>query len=183
MSCDARSYRPRLLKLAFGLTAVAMLAGCQGRPLYSEASGTGPKLAEIAFSPADERVEQVVRNQLIFLTSGGAGETPAPQYEVALQVIAAYSDILDDEDAVGLQPGRVNVSGNYTLSRASDGEVLKVGTRRITSLLDVSRQEFAELRAVRDAEDRAAKELAELIRADLAIALSREPQPQPTWQK
>ena len=144
MSCDARSYRPRLLKLAFGLTAVAMLAGCQVRPLYSEAS---------------------------------------PQYEVALQVTAAYSDILDDEDAVGLQPGRVNVSGNYTLSRVSDGEVLKVGTRRITSLLDVSRQEFAELRAVRDAEDRAAKELAELIRADLAIALSREPQPQPTWQK
>lgn len=162
---------------------MAMLAGCQVRPLYSEASGTGPKLAEIAFSPADDRVEQVVRNHLIFLTSGGEGETPAPQYQVELQVAAAYSDILDDEDAVGLQPGRVNVSGNYTISRISDGQVLKVGNRRIVSLLDVSRQEFAELRGVRDAEDRAARELAELIRADLAIALAKEPQPQPTWQK
>ena len=81
------------------------------------------------------------------------------------------------------QPGRVLVTGTYTVTRISDSQVLKSGSRRSTALLDVSRQEFAELRSVRDAEDRAARELAELIRADLAIALAKEPQPQVTWQK
>ncbi len=183
MSSDAFPRSSRLSKLVVTLGAVAILSACQARPLYSEASGTGTKLAEIAFSQADDRVEQAVRNRLIFLTSGGEGETTAPQYQANLNVISSYSDILDDEDAVGLQPGRVIVSGTYTLTRISDGAVLKSGSRRSTSLLEVSRQEFAELRAVRDAEDRASRELAELIRADLAIALSREPQPQVTWQK
>jgi hypothetical protein len=44
------------------------------RPLYSEASGVAGKLASIEFSEADNRVEQEVRNRLIFLASRGAGE-------------------------------------------------------------------------------------------------------------
>ncbi|MET3586761.1 LPS-assembly lipoprotein [Pseudorhizobium tarimense] len=176
--------RPSLLpKLVMMVGAAALLSACQVRPLYSEAAGTGAKLADIAFTPADDRVEQVVRNRLIFLTSGGEGEPRLPQYQVALNVVAAYSDILDDEDAVGLQPGRVVVTGTYTLTRIKDASVLKTGSRRVTALLDVSSQEFAELRAVRDAEERAGRELAEFIRADLAIALAEEPQPQVTWQK
>ncbi|MBB6181414.1 hypothetical protein HNQ75_003401 [Rhizobium flavum] len=69
------------------------------------------------------------------------------------------------------------------MSRVSDGEILKRGSRTATALLDVSRQEFAELRSVRDAENRAAREVAEFIRADLAIALANQPPPQVTWQK
>lgn len=183
MSSDAFPPSSRLLKLVIGIGVVVLLTACQVRPLYSETSGSGAKLADISYSQARGRVEQVVRNQLIFLASGGEGEARIPQYQVALNVVSAYSDILDDEEAVGLQPGRVVVSGTYTLTRSSDSVVLKTGSRRATSLLDVSRQEFAELRAVRDAEDRAARELAELIRADLAMALAREPASQLTWQK
>ncbi|CAD7049121.1 lipoprotein [Pseudorhizobium endolithicum] len=183
MSSDVSPILRRICSAASALFIVAALSACQVRPLYGEASGPGARLADIGFSQADHRVEQVVRNQLIFLSSGGQGEARAPQYMVELQVVSAYSDILDDEDAVGLQPGRVVVTGTYRMSRVSDGQVLKAGTRRATSLLDVSRQEFAELRSVRDAEDRAARELAEVIRADLAVALAKEPPPQATWQK
>lgn len=183
MSFEALRPASWLSRLVLGLAAASLLSACQVRPLYSESGGTGQKLAEISFSQADDRVEQAVRNHLIFLTSGGAGESHAPQYQVTFNVVSAYSDILDDEDAVGLQPGRVVVSATYTLARTSDAQVIKSGSRRVTSLLDVSRQEFAELRAVRDAEDRAARELAEFIRADLATALAREPQPQVTWSK
>ena len=183
MSSDVFRIIRRVCMAASALIIVATLSACQVRPLYGEASGSGASLADIGFSEAGDRVGQVVRNQLIFLVSGGQGEARVPQYMVQLQVISAYSDILDDEDAVGLQPGRVVVTGTYTMSRVSDGQVLKTGTRRATSLLDVSRQEFAELRSVRDAEDRAARDLAEVIRADLAIALAKEPPPQVTWQK
>jgi LPS-assembly lipoprotein len=55
----------------------------------------------------------------------------------------------------------------------SDDTVLKTGRRTGVALFDYPRQEFAKLRAVRDAETRAARELAELIYADLAMALGR----------
>ncbi|MCF6369018.1 hypothetical protein [Rhizobium halophilum] len=183
MSSDASPRSSLLPRLMLVVGAVAFLSACQARPLYSQTSGTGAKLAEITFAKADDRVEQTVRNHLIFLTSGGEGDSLLPQYQVGFEVVSSYNDILDDEDAEGLKPGRVILRGSYTLVRISDGLLLKTGNRHVTSLLDVSQQEFAELRAVRDAEDRAARELAEIIRADLAIALAREPQPQVTWQK
>ena len=183
MSSDVLSTIRRLGTAVAAILVVAALSACQVRPLYADATGPGATLGAIGFSEADDRVEQVVRNQLIFLTSGGQGEALNPRYGVALQVVSSYRDILDDEDAAGIQPGRVVVTGTYTITRVDDGQVLKSASRRATALLDVSRQEFAELRAVRDAEDRAARELAEVIRADLAIALAEELPPQVTWQK
>ena len=64
-----------------------------------------------------------------------------------------------------------------------DGQVLNSATREVVSQIDVSGQTFAKLRAIRDAENRASREAAEFIRAEIAIALSREPQPQTVWQK
>ena len=182
MSSDNSPAIHRFSRLLGGLAIVALLAGCQARPLYSEASGNAVKLAEIEFSDADTRVEQVVRNHLVYLTSGGAGETRTPAYRVELHILSTYSDVLDDHKAVA-QPGRIRVGGTYWISRISDGKVLKTGQRTVTALTDISDQRFAELRSIRDAENRAARELAEFIRADIAIVLEKEPQPQPTWQK
>jgi LPS-assembly lipoprotein len=60
------------------------------------------------------------------------------------------------------------LTSSYVLTKARTGEAVATGTRRISSSYDRSRQEFAALRAERDAENRAARELAELLR--LAIA-------------
>ncbi|WP_105440036.1 hypothetical protein [Neorhizobium sp. T25_13] len=173
-----------------GLVMLTVLAGCQVRPLYSEASGTGERLASVGFEQPHTRLDQVVRNHLVFLTSGGAGESTRPAYDVKLVTKSTASTIIDDEDdddnvsPTGVPvPGRVQVEGTYTISRVSDGQVLKSGKRQVVSLIDISGQGYARLRAVRDAENRAARELAEFIRAEIAIALSREPQPQTVWQK
>jgi LPS-assembly lipoprotein len=183
LSFDRFHRLPKTLTLVAGITALALLSSCQVRPLYSEASGTATRLAAIAFSAPDNRVEQAVRNHLVFLTSGGAGEAARADYAVQLDVTSRYTDVLDDEDRPGL-PGRITVVAAYALSRTSDGQILKTGRRQVTSLIDIPGQEFAELRAVRDAENRAAREVAELVRADLASVIAREPQPQPvTWQK
>lgn len=170
-----------------GLTTLILLGGCQVRPLYSEAQGTGERLAALSFSDPDSRVEQAVRNHLIFLTSGGAGEAITPEYNVKLDASSSVSDVLDEDlSTTGVPvPGRVLVSANYSVSRVNDGQILKAGTREVTSLIDVPTQGFAKVRAIRDAENRASRELAEFIRADLAIVLAREPKPQPPqiWQK
>ncbi|CDZ29997.1 hypothetical protein [Neorhizobium galegae] len=174
------------------LVMLTVLAGCQVRPLYSEASGTGERLAAVGFEQPHTRLDQVVRNHLVFLTSGGAGESTRPAYDVKLATKSTASSIIDDEDdedddnvsPTGVPvPGRVQVEGTYTITRVSDGQVLKSGKRQVVALIDISGQGYAGLRAVRDAENRAARELAEFIRAEIAIALSREPQPQTVWQK
>lgn len=149
------------------------MAGCQVRPLYDQSSGTAQKLAAISYSPAKDRVSQEVRNQLIFLTGGGAGEPAKPDYYVDFTVQTQVIGVLVDQSSDDPSAGRVVVSADYTLKRASDDMVIRVGRRQAVALVDFSEQEFAKLRAIRDAENRGAHQLAELIRADLATVLGR----------
>jgi LPS-assembly lipoprotein len=53
--------------------------------------------------------------------------------------------------------------------------VVSNGDRQFSASYDVPRQEFAAVRAQRDAENRAARELAELLRLAIAQDLSRAP--------
>ena len=175
MSSEFLSASRRTFGRVFLFAAIAAsLAACQVRPLYSSSSATPHKLASIKISPAGDRVSQVVRNQLIFLFNLGSGEPAKADYNLQMSVSSARSNILDDEIVTTTTPGRVTVTANYTLTRISDGKVLRTGTRAVTSLVDIGAQEFAKLRGYRDAEDRAGRELAEFIQADVAIALSRQ---------
>ena len=191
----------RRIGLFSGLALLALVSGCQVRPLYSEAGGTGERLASVGFDAQKGRVAQVIRNHLVFLTSGGAGEARNPAYDVNVTATSTSSSIIDDVgdsvlstngnatttsniSASGVPiPGRVAVTANYTLTRLSDGKVLKSASRQVVSQIDIGSQSFAKQRATRDAEDRASRELAEFIRAEIAIALANEPQPQTAWQK
>ncbi|MDO1584740.1 LPS assembly lipoprotein LptE [Rhizobium oryzicola] len=163
----------RAIRLVTILAASATIAGCQVKPLYSTSTGVAPKLASVEFSQASDRVTQLVRNHLIFLASGGAGEPVKSDYFVQLSVASARADVLDEETSANFIPGRVTLTGSYTLTHKIDGKVIRSATRKVTSLVDVGPQQFAKLRAYRDAEDRAGRELAEFIRADIAAALSR----------
>jgi LPS-assembly lipoprotein len=66
----------------------------------------------------------------------------------------------------------VTMLGYYTLSD-STGKTIAKGNRRVMSSFDVPRQEFAALRAKRDAENRSARELAELLQLVIAQELSK----------
>lgn len=173
MSFDRR-FRPFRLGGAIALIACsALLAACQVRPLYSDANGVQQSLGAIAYSDATSRVEQQVRNRLIFLTGGGAGEPAKADYDVELKVTTKQIGVLLERASDTPLAGRIVASADYTLRRASDGTVLKAGHRSAVALVDYPDQEFAKIRAIRDAENRAAAELAELIRSDLAMALGR----------
>lgn len=159
------------LLLCLGLSA--LLASCQVRPLYDDTAATRQNLGAIAYSDADDRVELEVRNQLVFMTGGGAGEPATPQYRVDLKVESDVRGVLLEQSSDTAAAGRITVSADYTLERVADATMLKVGHRQAVALVDFPTQQFAKLRAVRDAENRAARELAELIRADLAMVLGR----------
>ncbi|RWX74563.1 hypothetical protein EPK99_24170 [Neorhizobium lilium] len=186
-------HRPaRRFSTACAAAALVLLAGCQVRPLYSESGGVGQRLTTVGFADPHNRIEQVVRNNLVFLAAGGAGEPTHPEYEVKFSAKSSASNILDltnddNTDTVSVRnvpvAGRVELSITYTLTRIRDGQVLKNATREVVSQIDVSGQSFAKLRSIRDAENRAAREAAEFVRSEIAIALSHEPQPQTVWQK
>lgn len=164
-----------VLRRSLLIGAALLLAGCQARPLYHDVNAIGETrgaLAAISYSEANNRIGLETRNRLIFLTSGGK-EPATPEYRVELTVTGGVTGILLDEAADTPNAGRAAVLGTYTLKRISDDTVLKTGRRTGVALFDYPRQEFAKLRAVRDAETRAARELAEIIYADLAMALGR----------
>ncbi|MGL3607773.1 hypothetical protein ACSV9I_14760 [Rhizobium sp. G187] len=163
----------KLLRRSLLLGAALLLAGCQARPLYLDNDGQMRQtLASIAFSEAKDRVGLETRNRLIFLTGGGAQPT-TPQYRVDLTVSSSVEGVLLDRAADRPNSGRAVAIGSFTLTRISDGTVLKTGRRQSVALFDYPQQEYARLRSVRDAETRAARELAELVYADLATALGR----------
>ena len=170
-SSDARMLR--LGGLAAGLVAMLAIAGCQVKPLYATDSGTRQALASIDFSEADDRIELEVRNNLLFLAGGGASEPADPDYDVDFNVTTRYLGVLLDLKTDLPRAGRVELRADFTLKRHGTGEILRTGKRRTVALVDYPNQEFAKIRATRDAENRAARELAELMRADIASWLGR----------
>lgn len=173
MSSEPKKPLRRAALIALALAGASLLSACQVRPLYDSEGATAARLGSISFSEASTRVGQEVRNRLIFLTSGGAGEPATADYDVDLKVSSSVSKLLLIDSSDTARAAKVTVSATYSITRNSDSQILKSGRRSAVALVDYSIQEFANTRAVLDAEDRAAKELAELVRADIATALSR----------
>ncbi|WP_181409893.1 hypothetical protein [Martelella alba] len=176
----ARTVRTSLVSVLL-LSVTAGLSACQVRPLYGGTQGKAlsENMAAIAFNTPTSRVAQQVENQLIFLTGRGKGESANPLYRVDINAYAATSDVLVEDNSDTADAGRTIVYANYSMRRVSDSKLLTSGTRKSIALLDFPSQEYAKLRAIRDAENRAAKDVAELINADLAIALTKEAQSTP----
>jgi LPS-assembly lipoprotein len=173
LSSDRFFKLARIAGVASVIAVAGLLSSCQVRPLYAESTGVNEKLADVTFSDATTRVGQEVRNQLIFIAGRGAGETKTPKYTVDLSVNASTAGVLYLPSSATSAAGRTTVLVVYTLKNIADGKVIKTGNRSVTSLVDFPVQEFAKQRAIRDSEDRAAREVSELVGADIAAALSR----------
>lgn len=135
-------------------------------PLYAVDSGTESKLSTISISDPDTRVEQQVRNDLVFLMTGGEGLSPRPQYNLVLKTTASSLDVLEKTAA------RLTVTVGFTLTERDTDRLIVSGERSAVASLDVRTQQFAKDRAILDAENRAAREVAALVYADLAAAIS-----------
>lgn len=168
----------RASALAGALLALSLAAGCSVRPLLATQPGgqdTVADLSSVAVEPVDTRYAQEVRNQLIFLFRGGEAQPAAPRYTLALSVARTVTSAVQIQRGSENEPtaGTVTLAGSYRLTDAATGEAVAQGAREVSASFDRSRQEFAVLRAQRDAEDRAARELAELIRLAVAQDLVR----------
>ncbi|MCY0092807.1 hypothetical protein [Hoeflea ulvae] len=154
-------------RIAATFAAMTMLAGCQAQPLYGTMSA---QTRSVSVSVADSRVGQTVRNELVL---GFGGEHPDAAYKLDLSVSSIVGGLLPGGVDNEFSAARATVTARYTLSTVATGETIKSGSRFADAQLDLPSQNFAQERAKLEAQDRAARSVAALVRADVAAALAR----------
>lgn len=173
-----------LVRVAF-IFSLAVLGGCTVQPLYGSGSATslgqprslsgGEKLASILIEPPNDRVSQEVTNHLAFMFYGG-GQPGDPQYRLRLRTVSRAAGATIRQSGGSLRPTATNLTlrGYYSLTAIESGETVADGQHVVVASFDIIRgQQYSALRAERDAEDRAARELAEVIRLSIGGQLTR----------
>ena len=170
MSSSSLVSSSRPVRIALGAALAAMLAfasGCTVQPLYSQNAhsayapgGVMADLSSIVIKPVDNRPAQELRNHLIFGFSGGQGQPASPRYDMTLSVATLHEDGLQTQVGDDNRPstGSVTMIADYVITEIATGKPVAAGKRQMTSSYDIPRQEFAAVRARRDADNRAARQ-------------------------
>lgn len=163
----------KIRRLCFPGTAVLVLIGCTVEPLNGSRNTSGLTastqeiLASTSVEPVDTRVAQQVRNELLFGMNGGSLQ-PNGRYKVKLTVTPVNSNLSVQINTLAPTSSQMAITASYqVVERATEKPVTK-GSRRAVANYDRTSQSFANERAQRDAENRAAKAVAQQVR--LAIA-------------
>lgn len=171
-------------RAALIVAAAAMLAGCF-QPLYGERSATGregirDKLSSIEVAPInpqrgtrEARLGIEVRNALLFNFTGGG--SPGPQnYRLETRLVTSRTSVIVDITTARPDIENYGIDATYRLvDITTDKEVLNGFTSsRVSYDIPGQAQRFARERGFRDAEDRAAKVIAENITQRLASFLA-----------
>ena len=179
---DSASNRIGGWRAASRLVLVAVLLGptltaCGNggfRPMYGSA-GIGAqaddKLAQVAITTIPGRVGQVIRNELIFQATGGAGEVVNPAYRLDVAIRQSVTSTLVRVD--GDSSGQIfNLEAKFQLIRVSDNSVVLSGMSYGRASFERNKSIFSNVRAREDAENRAAKTVGEDLKSRLSAHLA-----------
>jgi len=171
---------PRLTRLAAVLALAGLTAGCF-QPLYGEKSAVGgvgvaEKLSSVDVAPIDTpngtrlaRVGVEVRNNLMYGLTGGAGAT-TPNYKLDIRLAASQMQVIVDITTARPEIQNYGIDATYTLTDIATGKKVVAGQTfsRVSYNIPGQQQRFVGDRGLRDAENRAAKVIADNIRSRLA---------------
>jgi len=182
-SPDHRAALGRLFRAALAIGSTGLLAACfqplYGQPPLSGAPTLGHALAAIdvqqidaARGSLDARIAIELRNALLFDLTGGEGSI-APTHRLHVRMATSRSAIIVDPQTGRTEAEVTGIDVKYTLTELATGRPVINATAfaRVSSDIPGQQQRFARSRAQRDAEDRAAKVIADQIRARLASYL------------
>jgi LPS-assembly lipoprotein len=162
----------RIPTVTAALVSSLSLAACGFQPLYGNGGGViGPTLQNVYVEPISDRVGYELRNSLLDLFNG-TGQADNAQYRLKLS-------LTETEEAVILQTNTAITRYNYTLSAHYEliphASTQAVKTGDITSLTayNVAAAPFlySTVTAQRDAKNRAANDIAERLRTQIAVYL------------
>jgi LPS-assembly lipoprotein len=167
----------RLIAVA---TLAALTAGCF-QPMYAEHTDGTPGLREklmgveippVADKPNASREARVgveIRNALAFKLYGNATGMP-PTHKLVLRFTTTRSSLIVDVNTGLPSSENYGIDAQYNLIDIATDKSVMTGTTfsRVSYDMPGSYQRFSRSRAFRDAEDRAAQEIAENINTRLA---------------
>jgi LPS-assembly lipoprotein len=170
-------------RIAVRLLAVAALAGLTAgcfQPMYAEHSDGTPGLREkllgVEVPPVDKlnasrdaRIGVEIRNALAFKLYGNATGM-APTHRLVLRFSSSRSSLMIDPATALPSSENYGIDAQYNLIEIATNKSVMTGTTfsRVSYDIPGQLQRFARARAFRDAEDRAAREIAENIQTRLA---------------
>ena len=170
-------------RIAARLVAVAALAGLTAgcfQPMYAEHADGTPglrdKLSGIELPPVDKpnaspeaRIGVGIRNALAFKLYGTATGT-APTHKLVLKFQTSRSSLIVSQTTGLATTENVGIDAQYNLVELATNKSVMTGTTFARTSYDIpgSYQRFSRQRAFRDAEDRAAEQIAENIKTRLA---------------
>ena len=160
------------------LAAAPALAACGNggiRPLYGATpSGAGlqERLAQVDVATIPGRVGQRIRNDLIFLTTGGGQPLPPThRLEVTIRKSVISTLVKIDGDSLGQIYA---VEASFQLISIKDKKVVLKGTSHARAGFERFQAIYSNVRARDDAENRAARTLADDLKTRVATYLSSE---------
>jgi LPS-assembly lipoprotein len=167
----------RLIALA---ALAALTAGCF-QPMYAEHTDGTPGLREklmgVEIPPItdkpnasrDARIGVEIRNALAFKLYGNATGMP-PTHRLVLRFTSSRSSLMVDVNTGLPTSENYGIDAQYNLIEIASNKSVMTGTTfsRVSYDMPGSYQRFSRARAFRDAEDRAAQEIAENINTRLA---------------
>jgi LPS-assembly lipoprotein len=171
----------RLVTRFLAVCALAGLtAGCfqplYGNPAVVQTAGLDNKLASVEVAPIDSpngtrlaRVGVVVRDQLIYDLTGGGAPT-VPTHNLVVRLSSRQLQVIVDINTARPDIQNYGIDATYTLTDLRTGKAVVSGQTfsRVSFNVPGQQQRFAGARGLRDAEDRAAKVIAQNIHARLA---------------
>ena len=176
MSLARFSIAARLLAVA---ALAALTAGCF-QPMYAEHTDGTPGLREklmgVELPPIDKpnasrdaRLGVEIRNALAFKLYGSATGMP-PTHRLVIRFSSSRSSLMIDPNTALPSSENYGIDAQYNLIELASNKSVMTGTTfsRVTYDIPGYLQRFARARAYRDAEDRAAQEIAENIQTRLA---------------
>lgn len=153
------------------LCVITALGGCQVRPLYATGPGgvssAAKNMPAIQIDTPANRVEQVFRNTLLFGIRGGA-EAPETRYHMTYQL-----NLREQDAAVAPVTGTASViliigELSFLVEDKQTNKVLVADHVTTQTSYNHSSQSFANVRADKDAQERAAAALANLAQVRIA---------------
>jgi LPS-assembly lipoprotein len=172
-----------VLRLCRGAAALAIaaLTGACFQPLYGERTVAGGSILRDQLAAVDvlqiaapkgtdeDRLAVEIRNALLFDLTGGHGEAP-PVHRLKISISASRTATIVDKNTGRADEEIYGITATYTLTEIATGRIVVTGQTfsRVSYDIPGQQQRYARVRGLRDAESRAAKVIAENIRARLS---------------
>jgi LPS-assembly lipoprotein len=171
---------PRSMRFFAVLALAGLTAGCF-QPLYGEKTAVGgvgveSKLSGVEVQPINTpngttiaRIGVNVRNDLIYDLTGG-GYAASPTHRLVIKLNSRQLQVIVDINTARPDVQNFGIDATYTLTDLRTGKTVISGQTfsRVSYNIPGQQQRFAGTRGLRDAEDRAAKIIADNIKSRLA---------------